>query len=150
MLLAVLSPVCCCQAAGIAGLGCEAEKVERGPAARADASVAAGCKTGCCGAAQRATTPRAEGSAPSLPEPEPCTTCPQCRGFATSAGSGLAGEVKVSLPQSLFAVEAFDLPAVVWPWMEPAASPLPMSRAADRCVTRTGRSVLRWCCALIV
>ena len=160
--LAFFSPVCCCQAAEWIGDSCLNGSERRSDVAAADRfDEGEACARGCCGGKRAAAADAdrvadlatdAESSDERGTRPnEPCTSCAACQSSGASLGSGLSAEVKVADMHA----DLLGLVVVAAVWGEVAIPVFPVFAQPERehqtsaCVM-SGRSVLRWHCALMV
>jgi hypothetical protein len=145
LLIGVVTPLCCCQAALLVGSACDGQHLV---AAEIDS---------CCGGCSTETASRPASDRPQddpnedqPPSPGECPSCPSCQG--TTGGTGAKAESRLpAFEQQWDALATFAL-AVLWTFPTPDAKVLPISPgwALDPPHLKANREALRWHCALVV
>jgi hypothetical protein len=145
LLIGVVTPLCCCQAALLVGSACDGKHLV---AVEMD-SCCGGCSTET--ASHRASDPQPDDSNEEPPlSPDECPSCPSCQG--TSGGTGVKAESRLpAFEQQWDALATFSL-AVLWTIPTPDARVVPLSPgwALGPPHLKANRDALRWHCALVV
>lgn len=149
LLIGVVTPLCCCQAAALAGGACSGWNVA---VAESD-SCGGGCPDGpasdpCPDRSQDQSRDRPDHDQPS--PPGKCTSCPSCQG--TSAGTVINAAARLpAFEQQWNALATFAL-AVLWTMEAPEAlvAPHPPGWAHYPPHLKANRDAQRWHCALLV
>ncbi len=145
LLIGVITPLCCCQAAAIAGGACD-----RSPAAT---QALDSCCGGCPADPASNRTPDKSEDEPGndqQPNPSNCKSCPSCQG--TSGGTGNIAEAR--LPVLKLEWNTLATLAIAISWATDAPEPKPARRppgwADSAPYLKANRDAQRWHCALLV